>query len=223
MAGVFVTGTDTEVGKTWVSVGLIQALANSGRRVVGMKPVASGCQRTDLGLRNADALLLQQASSVGADYATVNPFSFEPAIAPEAAANMAGLAIEPGVIKDCFDQLAGFADLVVVEGVGGWRVPLNGEYDVASMAIDIGLPVVLVVGIRLGCISHARLSAESIQSSGLPLLGWVANCGSSTDADQASIEALIKAMKAPCLGVVPRVASPNEVAGYLTVDSILLP
>ena len=220
MVGVFVTGTDTDVGKTWISYGLVRALLAQGHSVVGMKPVASGCQLTADGLRNGDALLLQQAASVRADYSAVNPYAFEPAIAPEAAARQAGVKITPAVILDCYEQLADVADHVVVEGVGGWRVPLNGGYDVAAMAVDIDLPVVLVVAIKLGCISHARLAAESILASGLPLLGWVATAAASPAVDSVTVEALKQALPVPCLGVVPKLASPAEVAEYLSIELI---
>ena len=217
MAGLFVTGTDTDVGKTWISYGLMHVLGGLGHQVVGMKPVASGCRQTSKGLRNEDALLLQQASSVSAEYAMVNPYSFEPAIAPEAAAKLTETVIDRAIITSCFSHLNDLADQVVVEGVGGWRVPLHGQYDVAAMAADIGLPVVLVVGLRLGCINHARLTAEAIIGSGLTLVGWVANSISASAGDQQTVETLAELLPAPCLGVVPKLKSPIEVSGYLSI------
>lgn len=217
MAGLFVTGTDTDVGKTWVSQGLMHCLARAGKRVVGMKPVASGCQLTDQGLRSDDALMLQQAATETVEYGLVNPYPFEPAIAPETAADLAGVSIDPVHILDCFGALTATADAVVVEGVGGWRVPLNGSYDVAMMARQLGLPVIMVVNIRLGCVNHSRLTAESIRSVGLPLLGWVANNKNSVSIDQHTVDVIDQALAAPCIGVVPQLLSSDQVSDFLTL------
>lgn len=214
------TGTDTGVGKTWVSQGLMALLAQSGERVLGMKPVASGCVMTGQGLRSDDALMLQRQATETVDYGTVNPYAFEPAIAPQEAAFRAGVKIDPKRIMECFCELTAATDWLVVEGVGGWRVPLNNDYDVAAMAKQTGLPVLLVIGIRLGCINHALLTAESIQRAGLPLCGWVANCTRSADMNSASLSVLDQMLPAPCLGVVPPLASAELVAGYLSLPGM---
>lgn len=173
--GYFITGTDTEVGKTLVSVALLHRLMKQGLRVAGMKPVAAGCEETAEGLRNEDALALQAASSIALAYETVNPYAFAPAIAPHLAAEDAGLTIEIERILAVYHDIASQVDQVVVEGAGGWRVPLNDDQDMSDLAVALGLPVVLVVDIRLGCINHALLSAQAIAVRGLPLAGWVAN------------------------------------------------
>lgn len=171
--GYFVTGTDTGVGKTLVSQVLLYRLRQEHARVAGFKPVASGCEMTSQGLRNRDALALQQASSVALDYATVNPYAFAPPVAPHLAAAAAGITIDCARIEAGIDAVT--ADRIVVEGVGGWLVPLNGQEAVADLAIRLGLPVVLVVGLRLGCLNHALLSLESMRRRAVPIAGWVAN------------------------------------------------
>jgi len=173
--GFFVTGTDTGVGKTGVSLGLMRALQAQGHTVVGMKPVASGCRATTNGLENEDALKLQRCSSLAVEYGQVNPYAFEPAVAPHIAARISGENIQVPVIRNRFHDLSQRADFVIVEGVGGWLVPINAEQAMQDVAIDLGLPVVLVVAIRLGCLNHALLTADAIHRSGLQLAGWVAN------------------------------------------------
>lgn len=202
--GLFVTGTDTGVGKTRVAAGLIVALRRRGWRVAGMKPVASGCAMTPAGLRNDDALALQAASGFALPYAWVNPYAFAPPIAPHIAAADAAQSIQFSVITQAFERLTQHADWVVVEGVGGWRVPLGPDGDVAALARHLQLPVVLVVGLRLGCLNHAALTADAIRGSGLPLLGWIA---SAVDADFArpldNWAALADILPEPCLGCLP--------------------
>jgi len=173
--GFFITGTDTGVGKTAVSLGLMRALQAQGHTVVGMKPVASGCHAGASGLENDDALRLQGCSSFAVEYSQVNPYAFEPAIAPHLAARTNGASIHIPVISNRFRELAAGADFVVVEGVGGWLVPIDAERTMQDVAIDLGLPVVLVVAMRLGCLNHALLTAAAIHQSGLRLAGWVAN------------------------------------------------
>ena len=172
---VFITGTDTEIGKTFFSVQLVRALRARGERVAVMKPVASGARRIDGALRNDDALALLDAAAAGQAYATCNPYCFEPPIAPHVAAELAGERIEIERIASLARDLSRAADRLVVEGVGGWRVPLGAEEDVAALARRLGFPVILVVGLRLGCINHALLTAEAIRRDGVPFLGWVAN------------------------------------------------
>ncbi len=218
IAGVFVTGTDTECGKTQVSLALMAVLQGQGLSVLGMKPVASGCERAVEGLRNGDALRLAAQGSVAVPYADINPYAFEAAIAPHIAAAREGIVIAPAVIRSACRRLAERADRVVVEGVGGWRVPLGPDDDVGSVARALGLPVVLVVGLRLGCLNHALLTAEAIARDGCRLAGWVAN---RIDPRMAVVEDNIRALReripAPCLGVLPWApgAGVQELAGHL--------
>jgi dethiobiotin synthetase len=206
--GFFVTGTDTGVGKTRVSAGLIAALRGQGLRVAGMKPVASGCAATPAGLRNADALALMAASGLDLPYEWVNPYAFAPAVAPHLAAADVGSTICFAVIERAFGQLAAQADRMVVEGVGGWRVPLGPDGDVADLAMRLKLPVVLVVGLRLGCLNHAALTAADIRRCGLPLAGWVGNAiETGFERLDDNLKALGDSLAAPCLGVVRHAAA----------------
>lgn len=222
--GLFITGTDTGIGKTWASLGLMAALQRNGKTVVGMKPVASGCEKTAYGLRNEDALLLQEQASVKLDYELVNPFAFEPAIAPHIAAEQAGKNIDPENIIEGYRELEKQAEWVVVEGVGGWRVPLGAEITVADLALALKLPVILVVGLRLGCINHALLSAESIQQSGLQLAGWIANCiDPDMEQQEKNIHTLTQHITSPLLGIVPNLSklATEQIADYLDLSPIL--
>lgn len=202
--GYFITGTDTGVGKTVVTLGLMQYLQAQGQTVVAMKPVASGCERTAAGLRNADALQLQQQASVPLDYALVNPYAFEPAIAPHIAAAQAGVRIDSGIILSAYDELAGQADWVLVEGVGGWQVPLSPDETLADLARALALEVVLVVAIRLGCLNQALLTAESIAAGGSVLRGWVANqVPPRAECAAENINTLQSMLSQPLLAVLP--------------------
>lgn len=175
MSGLFITGTDTGIGKTFVSSLIMTLLINKGFKVVGMKPVASGAEIIDGVLKNQDALDLISAANVEVDYTTVNPYVFKPAVSPHIAAGQAGIDIELQTIKKNFQLLQQKADVVVVEGVGGWYAPLSFKTTIADLAEALQLPVLLVVGMRLGCLNHALLTARAIQRSGLPIAGWVAN------------------------------------------------
>lgn len=200
-SGWFVTGTDTEIGKTHVSSGLLRLFARQGLKVAGFKPVATGCIVTPSGLRNDDALALMRASTVDVSYDLVNPCAFVPPIAPHLAAEAAGVQIRPDLILGAFGSLVDQVDLVVVEGAGGWRVPLGGDWEMADLARQLDLPVILVVGMRLGCLNHALLSAQAI---GCRLCGWVANYLERDMAAGAGNLATLQArMPAPCLGVIP--------------------
>lgn len=205
--GYFVTGTDTGVGKTLVAAGLLHAFAVRGLRAVGMKPVAAGCEWRDGVAYWDDAEQLRSAANVDAARALVNPYRFEAAIAPHIAAAQAGVTIRLDVIAEACEALQAQADVVIVEGAGGFRVPLNDHQDMADLARKLSLPVILVVGMRLGCINHALLSAEAIRQAGLPLAGWVANridpAMAHFDASRATLE---QRLKAPLLGVVPWLA-----------------
>jgi dethiobiotin synthetase len=223
MHGLFVTGTDTGCGKTEITLGLMAALQARGPSVLGMKPVASGCTRGPDGLRNDDALRLRAQGSSEAPYGLVNPYAFEPPIAPHIAAGEAGVEIGLPTITQAYRALAGEADHVIVEGVGGWRVPLGPRLFVSDIPVALGLPAILVVGLKLGCINHALLTAESIQKTGVLLAGWVANEVDPTmlfrDANLATLAALIEA---PCLGVLPWIPdpTPSELAEYLHPELI---
>ncbi len=197
--GLFVTGTDTGVGKTRVAVALIHALRARGLRVAAMKPVSAGSAPGEL---NEDVVALMQAANVEAEVSDVNPYAFADPIAPHIAAQLAGVTIELAIIVAAYARLAAMSDVVVVEGAGGWRVPLNEHEDMADLAQCLGLPVVLVVGLRLGCLNHASLTAESIALRHLPWAGWVGNHIDPSMAQQsANLDALHRRLPKPCLGV----------------------
>lgn len=199
----FVTGTDTGVGKTVVSAGLLRHWAAAGLRTVGMKPVASGCTLTPQGLRNADALALMAAMTESVAYEAVNPVALEPAIAPHLAAADAGVTLDPRRLAEAAAGLPA-ADVLLVEGAGGWRVPLGPGTTFADLARDLGADVILVVGIRLGCINHALLTAESILADGVTLAGWVASCNDrGTQRCEQQIQTLEERIPAPRLATVP--------------------
>lgn len=202
--GVFVTGTDTGIGKTHASAALLQAMRLAGRRVQGMKPVASGCERIDGAWRNEDALTLIEAAGSDADYAWVNPYALPTPTAPQLAAAEEGVVIALPVITAAYRNLAAKADTVLVEGVGGWLAPLSDDLDQSDLVQALDLPVLLVVGLRLGCINHARLSEHSVRASGCRLLGWLGNAVEpGFDADGRYFEALQRSMCSPCLGRLP--------------------
>ncbi|MCU0812170.1 MAG: dethiobiotin synthase [Thiobacillaceae bacterium] len=204
MKGVFVTGTDTGVGKTRVSVELVQALRAQGLRVAAMKPVAAGTDQRGGVMINEDVAALTAAANVDADPRWVNPYLFHPPIAPHIAAAQTGVVIDLQVIVDAYSGLAELADVVVVEGVGGFRVPLNATQDTADLALALGLPLLLVVGLRLGCLNHALLTAEAIAQRKLPWAGWVGNhIDPAMDAQAENVLALRHLLPKPCLGVQP--------------------
>lgn len=219
MNSVFVTGTDTEVGKTRISVALIELLQQQGEKVVGMKPIASGCELMGDGLRNDDALKLIQQAKVSLPYELINPYAFEPAIAPHIAAKQEGVTIDLERIKQNFDVIQSQSDSVVVEGAGGWLVPLNEHTSMADLAVRLGLPIVLVVGIRLGCINHALLTVQAIEKSGLQLQGWVANNIEENAESIEIVNTLKQGISAPCLGVVPLLSVEEKATAYLTLEN----
>lgn len=211
--GLFVTGTDTGVGKTRVAVALIHALRAQGLRVAAMKPVSAG---SEAGALNEDVVALMQAADVEAALHDVNPYAFAEPIAPHIAADLAGVRIELDVIAAAYARLAARADVVVVEGAGGWRVPLNETEDMADLAQALGLPVLLVVGLRLGCLNHAILTAEAIAGRGLPWAGWVGNAIDPEMAQQAAnLDTLRARLPRPCLGVQRYCADPAAAADAL--------
>ncbi len=171
----FVTGTDTGVGKTHIACKLIAAYVAQGYKVIGMKPVAAGCELVDGVWVNEDVLKLEAASNVQAPRELINPYSFKEAIAPHIAAERAGVEINIEVIQQAFNQLRDIADIVIVEGAGGFLVPLNGTHSMADLAVTLNIPVILVVNMKLGCINHSLLTVEAIQARNLTLHGWVAN------------------------------------------------
>lgn len=200
---LFITGTDTGIGKTRVACRLIAALRARGLVVAGMKPVASGCAITPDGLRNEDALALRMATGLDVDYATLNPYAFREPIAPHLAASDAGTPVETSRIATAHAQLAARADAVVVEGVGGWAAPLGAQLDQADLVRTLDLHVILVVGLRLGCISHARLTARAITADGCRLAGWIGNrIDPAMDRVDDNIDTLRACIDAPLLGIV---------------------
>lgn len=220
MRALFITGTDTDVGKTHFGVGLLSAWRAQGRRVVGMKPVASGSAPTAEGPRNADALALVAESHGTPAYALVNPYCFVPPIAPHRAAELAGVEIGLERIAVAFDRLATGADAVVVEGAGGWYVPLGPERMTGDLVRRLGLPVLLVVGLRLGCINHGLLSARAILADGHALIGWVGNCIDSAMLEpEASIAALRARMPVACLGIVQHGSMPDPALAEAVWDA----
>ena len=218
----FITGTDTDVGKTTVAAGLLQAARAAGLSTAAGKPVASGCEATPEGLRNADALALMAQCTVALSYEEINPVAFEPAIAPHIAAREAGVALTvQALLKPMQRILNQQADFTLIEGAGGWRVPLSGQDSLSDVARGLGLPVILVVGVRLGCISLALLTAEAIAQDGLQLAGWVANLiDPKTSRLEENLATLAERLPAPCLGRVPKLKSPTAeaVAQYLQLD-----
>ncbi|MBO9715275.1 MAG: dethiobiotin synthase [Pseudoxanthomonas sp.] len=212
MRSLFVTGTDTGVGKTLASTTLLHALRARGLRAVGMKPVASGCEHGSEGWRNADALALQEASDPRPAYPELNPFALPEPLAPELASRAAGVEVTLEPLLAAFSRLQAQADTVVVEGVGGWAAPLSTTLDQRDLVRALRLPVVMVVGLRLGCLNHARLTADAIVADGCELLGWIA---SAVDPDMACREenlALLDArLRAPRLGYLPYLEEPRPV------------
>lgn len=207
---VFVTGTDTGVGKTLVSAALLHALARQHRHVVGMKPVAAGLVQHGGAWVSEDVLALRAASTVAVPPALDNPVALPEPLSPHLAAARAGRSVTVAELHAAWRGLQGLADAVVVEGAGGWRVPINERETLADLAIAIAAPVVLVVGLRLGCINHALLTAEAVRADGLKLAGWVAN---GIDRDMAcreeNIATLRRRLPAPLLGAIPWLDAPD--------------
>lgn len=220
----FVTGTDTEIGKTTIAAGLLHAARRAGLSTAAAKPVASGCVATAEGLRNDDALALLGQCSLPLRYEDVNPLAFAPAIAPHLAAREAGVQLDVASLQQAVGAiLARGADFTLVEGAGGWRVPLSGQETLSDLPVALNLPVILVVGVRLGCINHAVLSAEAIARDGLRLAGWVANVvDAQTSRLDDNLATLAERLPAPCLGRVPRLqqATPTAVAEHLNLETL---
>jgi len=202
----FITGTDTGIGKTWCTLALMQYFKNQGLQVAGMKPVAAGCYYTDEGYRNSDAEQILAACDVDVPYDWVNPYAFLPPISPHLAAEQEGEEVSLQRIASAYHMLAAQVDSVVVEGAGGWRVLVNKDQYMKDIVKVINAKVILVVGLRLGCINHALLSAEAIKRDGCELVGWVANSVSPEIAAQNSMETLIELMDVPMLAHMPCLA-----------------
>lgn len=213
----FLTGTDTEVGKTHIACALLHRARSAGHVAVGLKPVAAG---TDAAGANDDVVRIRAASSRQLPDAVVNPYCFAPAIAPHIAAADAGVVIDFARIAATVDTARAAADFVVVEGAGGFCVPFGVDRNAADLARQLALPVVLVVGMRLGCINHALLSAEAIAARGLPLAGWVANrLAPGMQRFAENLATLEQLLPAPCLGVVPWGTSPADAAACLDLPA----
>lgn len=221
MNAFFVTGTDTEIGKSLSSSALLHAFAAQGKRVAGMKPVAAGATWFEGRWHNDDVSLITAASNIAIAPELVCPYLLHEPAAPHIAAAMEGMQFDLAHIKRCFEQIRPQADIVVVEGVGGFRVPLTDEADTADLAVQLGLPVILVVGMRLGCISHALLTAEAIHARGLKLAGWIANqIDPGMRHASANIDTLKQRLNAPLIGRIPHLvpADPRMAVEHLNLD-----
>lgn len=230
MTTYFVTGTDTDAGKTLATSALLCAAKEQQLSTLGLKPIASGSSTTPEGLRNSDALALQAQSTPPVRYETVNPWAFAPAIAPHLAAQEAGAVLSVAKVTEVLQQTLHHTqrDLTLIEGAGGWRVPLNAHEDFSDIPNALQLPVILVVGLKLGCLNHARLTAEVIAADGLTLAGWV---GSVVDPEftanqsrfDANLALLNATLPAPCLGIIPHLATPDAAQAhpYLSLTPLL--
>jgi len=225
MSTFFVSGTDTDAGKTFVSTALLAAAQVKGLSTAAVKPVAAGAAATETGLRNDDALALQAAMTMSLPYEQINPVCFEPAIAPHIAAAQLNKHVTASRLSGfCRGVMMKGADLTLIEGAGGWRVPLNPRENLSHLVQELKVPVILVVGMRLGCINHALLSAEAIVNDGLQIAGWVAN---RIDPNMACYEENLATLKArlpfACLGEVPWMpdAEPIEAAAFLDIGKML--
>ncbi|HWL64174.1 MAG TPA: dethiobiotin synthase [Steroidobacteraceae bacterium] len=215
---VFIAGTDTGIGKTWVATRLLAALAATGLRAAGMKPVAAGAEMTPHGWRNDDALDLAAAANVRLPYELVNPVCLPEATSPHLAAARAGVAIDLDKIRSAFESIRALSDVIVVEGAGGWLAPVGTPVapgtpgpTMQDVALRLGLPVVLVVGLRLGCLSHALLTAGAIRASGLPLAGWIANPVDPAFHDgPACRDSLLERLPCPLLWSAPTGILPSQ-------------
>lgn len=219
----FVTGTDTEIGKTMSSCALLQAANLHGFNTVGYKPVASGSEMTPQGLRNSDALQLQVNSRVSVPYEQTNPIIFEAPTSPHIVSEKMNQPIQFSVMSDGLRNLQQQADWVLVEGAGGWYTPLSSEQMYADWVVEHQLPVILVVGVKLGCINHAVLTAQAVMAAGLSLVGWIANEVEPAGIyQQEYLTALKRMIEAPCLGIIPHIEnhSFNDIGKYLDISAL---
>ncbi|WP_455205083.1 dethiobiotin synthase [Kaarinaea lacus] len=223
--GFFITGTDTEIGKTTATVILMEAVKQQGFTVAAMKPVSAGCTQTPQGLRNDDALLLSKHASVQLPYEFINPFAYEPPIAPHIAAAESGIPIDITIIVEAYQHITAQVEVVLVEGVGGWLVPIDERNTMADVAVALNLPIILTVGVRLGCLNHSLLSAASIINYGSNLCGWIANCVTpENDVSKANIHYLQNQLSAAYLGKIAhfREFLPAEAARNIFVNRLPL-
>lgn len=221
---LFIAGTDTDVGKTVASKAILQAIASKGFTTIGYKPVAAGCERTEQGFRNSDALHLMQVATQEMPYEDVNPYALELPASPHIAAKHENVTIDYKVLSDKLEYLKTKADTVLVEGSGGWRVPVSDTDCLSSWVKKEKLPVVLVVGVKLGCLSHAILTAESIEADGLNIVGWVANrVNPGTEHYAEIIKVLESRIRAPKLGEIPYVPSAKrrELGKYINLEPLM--
>jgi len=217
---LFVTGTDTGVGKTYISCALLKALAKKGCSTIGMKPVASGCELSVNGLVNQDALDIQQAMSLKQDYSKINPFALQTATAPHIAADIEKKILSIASLVQKTRELEILdADALVIEGAGGWQAPLNNAECMSDYAACLTMPVILVVSIKLGCINHALLTIAAIKNKNIPIIGWVANC---LDTDMLALTENIDTLKhwitEPCLGVIKKNQKAEK---FLDIETII--
>ena len=222
MEGFFITGTDTEIGKTFVTAALTRAFAARGLRVAPIKSLAAGQDFVDGRWVNEDVATLRAAQTLGLSDAEVGPLQFREPCAPHIAARLEGGVIDRDALLAAIHTTAGKADIALVEGVGGFRVPLTDGWDTADLAVDLGLPVILVVGLRLGCINHALLTAEAVRARGLRLAAWVANTVDPHQPHVADNLASLQAgLKAPCLGHIPRLSDPLAAPACLDISPLV--
>ena len=222
----FITGSDTAVGKTLVATAILLAARKKGLRTLGIKPVSAGCEIREGRLVNQDALELQAAATVALDYETINPVALEPFLAPHIAAAQIGVDLSAAQLIEHFEGLRGLdAELVIVEGAGGWLVPLNAHETLADVCCGLGMPVIMVVSMRLGCLNHALLTAAAIRSSGLALSGWVANCA---EPEMVVLEENVQSLKArldaPLVARIPFMGEnckPEDIVEFIDLDAVL--
>lgn len=221
--GYFITGTDTDIGKTRIALGVLTLLGDAGYTTTVMKPVSAGCIKTNEGLRNEDALELIKHATIKPAYESVNPYAFEAAIAPHIAANNTNVTIEIKTIKKHFNDISKKADFTVVEGAGGWNVPINASETMADVAKSLNLPVVLVVGMKLGCLNHAITTTQSMLNKEVEIAGWVANSVTLHFIEQqANIDTLKSRLAIPFLGTIPFLepTNPQLIAQRLNNDLV---
>ena len=220
MFSYFITGTDTNIGKTLVSCALLNALSKKRKGVVGMKPIATGCHETPDGLLSEDVEKLRAASDIKAHLSLVNPYAFIPPIAPHIAAQLTKTKIDLTVIHEAFKQLQNMAEAVIVEGIGGFKVPIDVRATTIDIVRTLQLPIILVVGVKLGCLNHALLTLDAIHSSRLRLEAWVANCiDPSMELVEENIKTLQQRIPAPLLGTIPftQNLTPQKAASHLDI------
>jgi len=218
---IFITGTDTDIGKTTAALLLMQAFKQQGYSVAAMKPIACGCENTDAGLRNDDALALMAQASVSIAYDIVNPYVFEEPIAPHIATQQADVKIDIERIKDCYQHIKSQVDIVIVEGAGGWMVPINAKQTMADIVAQCQWDVILVVAIRLGCLNHALLTAASIKEHECQLKGWVANCRDTNMLYQTdNVTSLRERLNAPLIAELPEMSEFEQGERYFRADDL---